>query len=39
MIGSINTKPIHPKNGSKYRNKKGEIFIFVFGTWVKQKIK
>ncbi len=39
MIESIHTRPTNPKNGSKYQNKEGEIFVFRNGTWIKQKIK
>ncbi len=39
MIETIQTRPTNPKNGAKYKNKDGKIFIFRNGTWVKQKIK
>ncbi len=37
MIRPLDTKPFPPKNGDKYRNKLGVIFMFRNGTWVKQK--
>jgi len=35
MIDSLAVKPIHPKNGDKYRTKEGIIKEFRFGSWVK----
>lgn len=34
MLRLIDVKPIHPKNGDKYRTKEG-IFEFRFGRWIK----
>jgi len=33
----VETRPINPKNGDKYRDKDGIIHVFGYGRWVKRK--
>jgi len=34
QLSSYNTKPIHPKNGDKYKTKDGKWRIFRNGSWL-----
>lgn len=34
MIRPRDEKPIHPRNGDKYRNKAGRVFEMRYGTWI-----
>jgi len=38
MIEDIRTRPTNPKNGSRFKNKEGEEFIFRYGSWIKQEM-
>jgi len=35
----VESRPTHPKNGDKYRDRDGNTFVFCFGTWKKIKLK
>lgn len=36
-VRSVNDKPVHPKNGYKYKNADGDTMIFRYGRWYKVK--